>query len=32
VTWGVLMVHFVRRVQFNLREAKVQELHLNPFL
>src|SRR6185436_10616981 len=32
VTWGVLMVHFIRRVQFNLREAKVQELHLNPFL
>jgi NADH-quinone oxidoreductase subunit H len=32
VTWGVLMVHFVRRVQTNLREAKVQELHLNPFL
>ncbi|MEJ7735470.1 MAG: NADH-quinone oxidoreductase subunit NuoH [Polyangiaceae bacterium] len=31
VVWGVLMVHFVRRVQFNLREAKVA-LHLNPFV
>ncbi len=30
-TWAFLMLHFVRRVRFNLREAKVQ-LHLNPFL
>ena len=29
--WAVLMVHFVRRVQYNLREARVA-LHLNPFL
>jgi NADH-quinone oxidoreductase subunit H len=31
VVWAYLMFHFVRRVQFNLREAKVA-LHLNPFL
>lgn len=30
--WGYLMIHFVRRVQFNLREARIQQLHLNPFL
>jgi len=29
--WGYLLIHFVRRVQYNLREAKVA-LHLNPFL
>ena len=29
--WGVLMTHFVRRVQHNLRAARVP-LHLNPFL
>jgi NADH-quinone oxidoreductase subunit H len=27
-----LLVHFVRRVQYNLRTAKVQTLRLNPFL
>lgn len=31
-TWGVLVVHFVRRVRFNLRQARVQQVHLNPFL
>jgi NADH-quinone oxidoreductase subunit H len=31
LVWAYLMFHFVRRVQFNLREAKVA-LHLNPFL
>ncbi len=31
ITWLALLVHFVRRVQFNLREARVP-LHLNPFL
>jgi NADH-quinone oxidoreductase subunit H len=31
VVWSYLLFHFVRRVQFNLREAKVA-LHLNPFL
>ena len=31
LVWSYLMFHFVRRVQFNLREAKVA-LHLNPFL
>jgi NADH-quinone oxidoreductase subunit H len=30
--WGWLMLHFVRRVQTNLREARLQKLHLNPFL
>jgi NADH-quinone oxidoreductase subunit H len=30
-TWLFLMLHFVRRVRFNLREARVQ-MHLNPFL
>jgi NADH-quinone oxidoreductase subunit H len=30
--WGYLMIHFVRRVQMNLREARIQKLHLNPFL
>ncbi|WP_437673659.1 NADH-quinone oxidoreductase subunit NuoH [Sorangium sp. So ce131] len=29
--WAYLMIHFVRRVQYNLRQAKVA-LHLNPFL
>lgn len=29
--WAYLLVHFIRRVQHNLREAKVA-LHLNPFL
>ncbi len=31
-TWGYLMLHFTRRVQLNLREARLQKLHLNPFL
>lgn len=31
VVWLVLLVHFVRRVQYNFREARVA-LHLNPFL
>jgi NADH-quinone oxidoreductase subunit H len=31
-TWGALMVHFVQRVRYNVREAKVQQLHLNTFL
>lgn len=31
VTWLFLCVHFVRRVQYNLREARVA-IHLNPFL
>lgn len=30
--WLYLMVHFVRRVRFNLREARVQQLSLNPFI
>ncbi|WP_437687974.1 NADH-quinone oxidoreductase subunit NuoH [Sorangium sp. So ce176] len=29
--WAYLLVHFIRRVQYNLRQAKVA-LHLNPFL
>lgn len=29
--WVFLLVHFIRRVQFNLREARVA-IHLNPFL
>jgi NADH-quinone oxidoreductase subunit H len=29
VTWALLMVHFVRRVQYNLREARVA---IHPFL
>jgi NADH-quinone oxidoreductase subunit H len=31
VTWALLMVHFIRRVQYNLRESRVA-IHLNPFL
>jgi NADH-quinone oxidoreductase subunit H len=31
VTWVYIMFHFVRRVQYNLREARVA-LHLNPFI
>jgi NADH-quinone oxidoreductase subunit H len=31
VVWGYLMIHFVRRVQYNLRASKVA-IHLNPFL
>jgi NADH-quinone oxidoreductase subunit H len=30
--WAWLMLYFVRRVRFNLREARVQQLHLNPFI
>jgi NADH-quinone oxidoreductase subunit H len=30
-TWIVLAVHFIRRVHFNLKQARVP-LHLNPFL
>lgn len=29
--WGYVMIHFFRRVQYNLRESKVA-LHLNPFI
>jgi NADH-quinone oxidoreductase subunit H len=32
VVWVGLMFHFVQRVRFNLREARIQQLHLNPFL
>ena len=31
-TWGYLMLHFTRRVQLTRREARLQKLHLNPFL
>lgn len=31
VTWALLLVHFIRRVQYNLREARVA-IHLNQFL
>lgn len=31
VTWLLLCLHFVRRVQYNLRESRVA-IHLNPFL
>ena len=31
ITWLALVVHFVRRVRFNMREARIP-LHLNPFL
>jgi NADH-quinone oxidoreductase subunit H len=31
VTWALLMIHFVRRVQYNIREARVA-VHLNPFI
>lgn len=31
LTWAGLMVHFIRRVQYNLRESRVA-IHLNPFL
>jgi NADH-quinone oxidoreductase subunit H len=31
VGWSALLLHFVRRVRYNLRESK-QPLHLNPFL
>jgi NADH-quinone oxidoreductase subunit H len=31
VIWAVMLVHFVRRVRYNLRESR-QPLHLNPFL
>jgi NADH-quinone oxidoreductase subunit H len=30
-TWVALMVHFIRRVQYNVRESRVP-IHLNPFL
>jgi NADH-quinone oxidoreductase subunit H len=30
--WGYLMLHFIRRVRFNLKEARLTQLHLNPFL
>ncbi len=29
--WSYLMLHFVRRVRFNVREARIP-LHLNPFI
>lgn len=31
VVWAVIMVHFIRRVQHNLRESRVP-IHLNPFV
>ncbi|MEZ4294444.1 MAG: NADH-quinone oxidoreductase subunit NuoH [Polyangiaceae bacterium] len=31
VVWGVIMIHFIRRVQHNLRESRVP-IHLNPFV
>jgi NADH-quinone oxidoreductase subunit H len=31
VVWTLLMIHFVRRVQYNLRESRVA-IHLNPFI
>ena len=31
VVWGLLLIHFVRRVQYNVRESKVP-VHLNPFI
>ena len=30
-TWLALMLHFIRRVQYNVRESRVP-VHLNPFL
>jgi NADH-quinone oxidoreductase subunit H len=29
--WGYLMLHFVRRVRYNVHESRVP-LHLNPFI
>lgn len=31
VVWGWVMIHFIRRVQHNLRESRVP-IHLNPFV
>ena len=31
VVWGVVLVHFIRRVQYNLRESRIP-IHLNPFV
>jgi NADH-quinone oxidoreductase subunit H len=30
-TWGFLMLHFIRRVRFNVRESRIP-VHLNPFI
>jgi NADH-quinone oxidoreductase subunit H len=31
VVWGVLLIHFIRRVQYNVRESRIP-IHLNPFV
>jgi NADH-quinone oxidoreductase subunit H len=31
VLWGIVLVHFIRRVQYNLRESRIP-IHLNPFV
>ena len=31
VAWGWILIHFIRRVQHNLRESRVP-IHLNPFV
>jgi len=31
VVWGLLLIHFIRRVQYNLRESRIP-IHLNPFV
>ncbi len=31
VVWAWIMIHFIRRVQYNLRESRVP-IHLNPFV
>ncbi len=31
VVWGVILVHFIRRVQHNMRESRIP-VHLNPFV
>ncbi len=31
VVWGVLLVHFIRRVQYNVKESRIP-IHLNPFV
>ncbi len=32
LVWLYVMVHFVRRVRYNLREARITQLSLNPFI
>lgn len=31
IAWGLILIHFIRRVQHNLRESRVP-IHLNPFV